>query len=112
MAHSSLELEFELAPACASFFGSLGRATHPLNNASYCPPEGPGVRILVEVMNGSWKRPGEVVREAVNILHDVFIQTAREGNVVNGRSVAPDRCAEIFEARVKLEDREWGRRIA
>ena len=63
------------------------------------------MRLFVEITLGDPSdQLDEIVRQAVAILRNGRIQSAREGGPVNGRAVVLVDAADILEARVKLAE--------
>jgi hypothetical protein len=67
------------------------------------------MRIFIELIADRSDQPDEVVRQAVAILREGNVQSAREGGAINGRAVVLIAAADILEARARLSDAGCGR---
>jgi hypothetical protein len=63
------------------------------------------VRIFVELtLSDPSDRLDDIVRQAVAILRDGRIQSAREGGAINGHAVVLVDAVDLLEARAKLAE--------
>jgi hypothetical protein len=70
------------------------------------------VRIFVEItLSDPSDQLDEIVRQAVAILRDSRIQSAREGGAINGHAVVLVDAAELPEACASWQRRACGRRL-
>jgi hypothetical protein len=63
------------------------------------------VRIFIELtLSDPSDRLDDIVRQAVAILRDGCIQSAREGGAINGHAVVLVDAVDLLEARAKLAE--------